>query len=464
MEEILNVLRERSLDAIVYAAMAFVFVIGLAKCVFPVRQAAGRLHRAVRKMERQPVEGERPAWQDSLFLGRPMQTEWGKFLKNAEQLNARGLACNAEDYVNDDTVIYAVGHMPLAEMVPGLLTSLGILGTFIGLMRGLGGLDVSDAARTMESIPKMIGGMTFAFTTSIVGVACSIVFNILSKAALGSAVSAIDDFLEAFNDLVMTRPLDDTVQLICQQEDRERTLEQFSGDLVNRVGETVSRSLERSFVPIAQAMNAFIHGQSQTQMEGLSQITQQFIMQMNRSLSGQLTALGDTLSAVNQSQTVSYDALERATSAAEELIREMGRIQQATEEILNRFGGYVASVETAHANNDAFLTHGSEVLNGLLSASEDHHALLETMRENQENLRAGINRYTEETARALDAVAAEAQKTGKLTDDAAAALRDAGKTLREDCEKFSAELKKLREAVSVSSDSAARKTTGREDG
>ena len=254
----------------------------------------------------------------------------------------------------------------------------------------------------------MIGGMTFAFTTSIVGVACSIIFNILSKAALGSAVSAIDDFLEAFNDLVMTRPLDDTVQIICQQEDRERTLQQFSNDLVNRVGEAVSRSLEHSFVPIAQSMNAFIHGQSQTQMEGLSQITQQFIMQMNRSLSGQLTALGDTLSAVNQSQTVSYDALERASSSAEELIREMGRIQQTTEEILNRFGGYVASVETAQANNDAFLTHGSEVLNGLLSASEDHHALLDQMRENQQNLREGINRYTEETARALDAVAAEA--------------------------------------------------------
>ena len=82
-------------------------------------------------------------------------------------MDARGLNCNVEDYVNDDTVIYAVGHAQLAEVVPGLLTSLGILGTFIGLMRGLSGLDLNDAAKTMESIPQLIGGMTYAFTTSI---------------------------------------------------------------------------------------------------------------------------------------------------------------------------------------------------------------------------------------------------------------------------------------------------------
>ena len=200
-------------NLLVYVATGLVFVIGITKCVLPVSRAGGKLRRSIRKLE-MGAGAVPPVWQDTLFLGKNMQGPWRRFLVNAEQLDARGINCNVEDYVNDDTVIYSVGHAQLAEAVPGLLTSLGILGTFIGLMQGLGGLDVSDAAKTMESIPQMIGGMTYAFTTSIVGIACSLIFNMLNRMAHGSATRAIDDFNDAFADIVMQKPLEDNVQMI----------------------------------------------------------------------------------------------------------------------------------------------------------------------------------------------------------------------------------------------------------
>ena len=408
MTDLIENLAANLVDVLVYAATGLVFILGMMKCVFPVNAHTRRLRRAVHMLENAPDGQERPVWQDPLFLGKKMQNAWRRFLKNAEQLDARGLNCDVRDYVNDETVIYAAGHTQFGDVVPGLLTSLGILGTFIGLMRGLGGLDVSDAAKTMESIPAMIGGMTFAFGTSIVGIACSLVFNILSRMAQGGAVSAIDEFQDAFCDLVMQQPLDEGVQMICQQRDRDALLRRAAGEVTARVSDGVTGAVERSLAPVAQSMGQFIAGQSQTQVEGLAAITQQFIAQMNRSLGGHLMQLGETLASLNRSQTVSFDALQRAMASADRVMDNMNHIQTVTERMMTRFEGYVSSVEGAQKNNDAFLTHGSQVLTGLMTSGEEQAQLLDKLKLQQKETERQMREYAEWSGRVLTAVQKQA--------------------------------------------------------
>ncbi len=431
MEQVLSWIGKNMLDVLIYTAMGCVFVMGLIKCVFPVRANARSLRRAARRLEVPAAAGERPSWQDSLFLGKSMQVSWKRFLKNAEQLDARGMSCNIDDYVNDDTVVYSVGHAPFAEMVPGLLTSLGILGTFIGLMYGLGGLDVSDAAKTMESIPAMIGGMTFAFSTSIVGVACSIAFNILHRIACGSAVNAIDDFQDAFNSLVMTRPLDDNVTMICQQEDQEQMLRRVTADIASKLTEGMTRAVENSLVPVTQSMNQFILGQTQTQVEGLNQITQQFIAQMNRSLSGQLVSLADTLNGINQSQSVTYDSLDRTMASASAIMKEMGQIQNATGNVMARFEQYMQKMQTTQDRDEEFLTHASQVLSGLVSAADEQDRMLARLRDEQTELENGIRGAVEIQARMMDTTKKQAGAVNELAEKTSDTMRKSADRLSE---------------------------------
>ncbi len=441
----LNWISGHWLDVVIYSAMACLFLAGFAKCILPVRANAARLRRASRHLETPTPAGGSPVWQDPSFLGKPLQASWKKFLKNAEQLDARGKSCNVEDYINDDSVIHSVGHTPLAEMLPGLFTSLGILGTFIGLMNGLGGLDVSDASKTMESIPQMIGGMTFAFTTSIVGVACSIVFNILCRTAVGGAVNAIDDFYDAFNSLVMAQPLDDNVTLILQQEDREEMLRTAADDLSKRLSDSVSQAVSNSLTPVTVAMNRFIMGQTQTQMDGLAAITQQFIAQMNRSLSGQLSTLAETLNGINQSQAVTYEALQRTMSSADVIMRDMGRIQSVTADMMARFEKYLDSVARSQENNDAFLTHGSQVLSGLMAASDEQNTMLLKLKSQQESMAGSLREVASLNAEAMESlrtqagsVAAAAGNTAALVERNTAGLE---KNYADFVEKVGAELR-----------------------
>lgn len=428
MTEILQNLAANLTDFLIYLAIGLVALIGIFKCVIPVRRAAHRLRRGIHLLETSTGEG-RPVWQDVLFLGKEMQGCWRRFLVNAEQLDARGLNCNVEDYVNDDTVIYSVGHAQLAEVVPSLLTSLGILGTFIGLMRGLGGLDVSDAAKTMESIPQMIGGMTFAFMTSIAGIACSLLFNMLSRMAHGSATRAIDDFNDAFADLVMQKPLEDNVQLICQQEDRAALLRRMSADMGARVSEGIVSSVEKSLTPVTQSMNSFILGQTQAQIDGIGNIANQFIVQMNRALGGQFTQLGQTLSAVNQAQAVSFESMERTMAAADQILDGMRQVQDVTRRVMERFESYIGTIEQAQDSTGAFLTHGSQILSGMMTASQEQADFLAQIKSAQKDLQASMKDYADWSSRVLGAVQEQATGALSVSGDVAAKLDESSRRL-----------------------------------
>ncbi|MBC8391552.1 MAG: anti-phage defense ZorAB system ZorA, partial [Deltaproteobacteria bacterium] len=73
--------------------------------------------------------------------------------------------------------------------IPGILTGLGVLGTFAGLQIGMGGLDLSNARELAQSIIPVIQGCVIAFSTSVWGVLSSLSFSgfekVLDRVALG---------------------------------------------------------------------------------------------------------------------------------------------------------------------------------------------------------------------------------------------------------------------------------------
>lgn len=223
-EQLLSLLGTNLVDFLVYGAIALVVLVGVCKCIYPVFRNGSLLNRAVAKLEKTAGNNQRPPWREPRFLGRALRGEWQKFLLNAGQLDVRGMPCDIEDYINEDSVIDKPGHSQLAELIPSLLTSLGILGTFIGLMEGLTSVNFSDAQGTMDSIPLLLTGMRFAFATSVAGITCSLLFNMFYRMCVGRACRALDSFDEAFYELAMPRPLSPEVQLICQKQDEEERL------------------------------------------------------------------------------------------------------------------------------------------------------------------------------------------------------------------------------------------------
>ena len=62
----------------------------------------------------------------------------------------------------------------MSNAAPGLMTSLGVTGTFVGIVIGLLAFDVLAID---ESVPGLLEGLRTAFITSVIGLAASIVFR-----------------------------------------------------------------------------------------------------------------------------------------------------------------------------------------------------------------------------------------------------------------------------------------------
>ncbi|WPL16261.1 hypothetical protein Thiowin_01214 [Thiorhodovibrio winogradskyi] len=85
-------------------------------------------------------------------------------------------------------VATARGHASaFALSMPTLLTTLGILGTFLGIAIGLLQFDVSQVE---YSIPTLLEGLKLAFITSIIGIALSAVLRLVLVLSAGSVTRA----------------------------------------------------------------------------------------------------------------------------------------------------------------------------------------------------------------------------------------------------------------------------------
>lgn len=329
-EQLLSLLGTNLVDFLVYGAIALVVLVGVCKCIYPVFRNGSLLNRAVAKLEKTAGNNQRPSWREPRFLGRALRNEWQKFLLNAGQLDVRGMPCDIEDYINEDSVIDKPGHSQLAELIPSLLTSLGILGTFIGLMEGLTSVNFSDAQGTMDSIPLLLTGMRFAFATSVAGITCSLLFNMFYRMSVGRACRALDSFDEAFYELAMPRPLSPEVQLICQKQDEEERLARIAEAVGNRVSSSLEMAVSRAMDPLTKSLDTFIQGATQEQVEGVRRIVGQFVSQMNAQLSGQMTTLGHTMEMVSQGQLQTQKNLQNTLNAAQAMAADAQAMQVAS--------------------------------------------------------------------------------------------------------------------------------------
>jgi hypothetical protein len=259
-----------------------------------------------------------------------------------------------EDYINDDTVTHGPGNATLAELIPNLLTSLGILGTFMGLSRGLSSLNFADASELIEGIPNLLSGMRFAFGTSVAGISCSIVFNMLNRISQGSSYRAIDDFVTSFTQLAMSRPLDNDVQMIIQNQDRNFMLQGINDTLVDRLADNVGRSITRAMTPISDSMDRFIIGATRNQIDGVSRIVGRFLEEMEKSLGNQVHSLGKTLDAVSSNQMLAARQAEQTLLSAGGIIQDAKDLRALTDQVVTRFDAYVAELEKTRKRDEGF--------------------------------------------------------------------------------------------------------------
>ncbi len=430
-------LMDNLVDILIYASEAGLMLIGVFKCLLPLIGTTRALRRAIRRMQQDAGTRQgTPVWQEKRFMGNRLKGSWLRFLQNAEQLDRRGLPCNVEDYINDDTVTHGPGNATLAELIPNLLTSLGILGTFIGMVRGLGGLDFSDSEAIIEGIPVLLSGMQFAFGTSVAGVSCSIVFNIFNRILQGSSYRAIDDFVECFTSLAMQRPLDNDVQLICQNQDSNHMLSGLTDVLPGQLTTAMESSVTRAMSPVAKAMDNFLVGATRAQVDGVGRIVGAFVQQMNVSLNDQFVQLGRTMTEINQNQQLSMEQIRQSMAAANTIVADVQQLHAVSNDVISHFEQYVRELGDARHRDERFEQSASSLLEKMQQMNAQQTRVLQQVSESHHALLGSMTAFTSETEKAMTRLQQNTTVSGQHLEQVASTMSAAGQELSGSCQTF----------------------------
>ena len=382
-----------TLNILVYIAMIGLFLLGLVKCIAPVVHNEKLLKRAVRNIR--AGQDAKRSWQEDKFLGKgTLYQHWSEYLNNL--FFADGAYHNpsrVEDYINEETVIDGPGRGTFADAIPGILTSLGFLGTLIGISMGLSGFDMSDSAAVQQSIVTLIPGMRYAFMTSIVGVVLSITFNLATRMVTGMTVHALDSFYAAMSRYAGVLSVDPLTQLAIYQQEQTDMMRTMTEEITGKFAVNVNKAIHEATQPMTQAFEDFVTVSTQEQMRFLDRVVARFVDRMDSSLSGQLNNLAKVMQKSAEDQQKSVKLVDSSLQSLSQLANELSDLQGATDTMLRKIEQYTDLLSRNQNSSDEVLEKMAATLESIDIVSRQQTTHLKNVNNVQREMMAAIDEF-----------------------------------------------------------------------
>jgi len=251
-----------------------------------------------------------------------------RMLKNfwAYAKDSKSGIVDVEDYINEESIDKVI-HKNLLELIPDILTSLGILGTFIGLVWGLKDFNPANYEVMTSSVASLVDGIKVAFLTSIYGLALSLVYTYNMKSAYDSLMVSLGEFLDKFHNYVIPSAEMESrnIMISCQKEQTDamnRMAEQFSAQLADSFEQVITPA----FIKMNQSLDLMVNTLTKGQAELIQEILKEFLKQMNESFrlefTGFNTAIDEMTRAQNENASYTKHLYQQFTSQLNEIFRE----------------------------------------------------------------------------------------------------------------------------------------------
>lgn len=184
--------------------------------------------------------------------------EFDETLLEVEQDGEVGLlnTLDASHFFNNSTLAPGITESRMLAAVPGFLTALGVIGTFIGLQLGLSELNIGNDVSVTEmktGLAHVIGGAKIAFMTSVWGVALSVLFNVFEKLLAGLIRKKVHKLQNQIDRLFPRLSAEFQLQRIA--DDGKQSRESLQG-LAEKIGDKMQESLVQATAGIQAGLEA----------------------------------------------------------------------------------------------------------------------------------------------------------------------------------------------------------------
>ncbi len=283
------------------AVMLIIMAVGLGIGFSRLVQTRTGLERATKKMKQLSQNGGNMS-----SITSPGTTLFdvpyldGKYQEYLTFLHKTNSPTDIGDYIGEYE-INNYTHRRLVEMVPDILTSLGILGTFMGLVLGLRGFNPASYEAMSSSVEGLIDGIKVAFVTSIYGLSLSLAYSFWLRGTLTSVSEALDRFLDAYYTSVVP-PTDATAMnhIIANQNSQTKLMQQMQKDLAKEVAQSLSSSIAPMVDHLDKTMDGFTDAVIMNQEKLLENIGERVARTMKQEFFAEFIEMRKVMNEANQ--------------------------------------------------------------------------------------------------------------------------------------------------------------------
>lgn len=215
------------LSAAFVAIMVLIVIIGIFIGILPTISFINGFHTGCKSAEHINQTDTGDAWlmqitQKNFFNQKTLNALYETYSsKVTEQYNTGEIMNDIEDTFNENTIAVC-NWKKVVNQIPTIMTSLGILGTFAGLLIGLRDVNFGTVDKALDSVSVLLSGINVAFYTSIAGIILAVLFNIMNGVLQNVMVREMDLFTQDYHRYVI--PAVDEQQRHRDKKDSQRII------------------------------------------------------------------------------------------------------------------------------------------------------------------------------------------------------------------------------------------------
>ena len=246
----------------------------------------------------------------------------------------------AEVYFKSDVIVDTPLNSEFFKHLPGILTGIGIIGTFFGLLKGLRSFNTGgDAAQIKKSLEILLHGVSEAFLISATAITVAILITIIEKFCINSLYSLNEILVQELDkrfdsgageeylarlvksseesasqtSLLKDALVGDLKVILTDLADKQIAASNAtSGTLGKQIGDSINEALKGPLDQIADSVANVSKDQGQAVQALLTDVLSSFSAQMK-------DMFGDQIAGINNLQQQTVEALQSAVVKLEEM-------------------------------------------------------------------------------------------------------------------------------------------------
>lgn len=403
------------------------------------------------------LDGTRAAPTTAPFPAHPahLNALWSNFLRARAGTTVRVggeeiSTVSPEDTFTEEAVLEGYNRS-LAVTLAGVFTGLGILGTFIGLVSGMSGLQTDDPTQISAGASQLIDGMSAAFYTSIFGIVFSLAWLFLDRIFTHDVQRHVGRFFLKAKDLYPVESADRLLHRLLAVEQEEsaaiqrtntilqghaplgekhpgipqlyavafaqrNVLESAAGtleeqkailqalgtDMAVAFQNAMDNSLDKALRPvletIAQTMTTYSAQVGERQADSLREMVTYFQDRLSEQLGGQFEGLANTLQATSEWQARVHGELEHLLERIQQASTAQAQVLERSSAACELFAGSLGQLGEMHQRMEKTSQQLEAGTRGVMSQMQ--------------GIAANVERVAAELDACVNAVSAQADALG----------------------------------------------------